>query len=876
MRAQHAEWGIIAAVAFLQGSAVVAEEASARLTDPIPAQPVAAALSAFSNQTGIQVIYWSKIADGLVSSSAPTGVSAEQALQTLLSGTGLRFEFLNRRTVTITQAAESKLAQPALQTTSSTSMREAEAPPMAPSSREVPVEQKSGFIDEIVVTARRREERLQDVPVAISALSGDELRNKRIESSTDLQNFVPSLNVSSGVNRNDTTLVIRGMGPTGGSGPGAVLGGGGSGVVAYFAEAVATGAGPGLFYDLENVQVIKGPQGTLFGKNTTGGVVLFTPRKPDGELEGYADVGVGNYGMRSVDTALNVPLLDDKLRIRFAAQAQQRDGFTTDHGVFAGRDYDNRDYWAARVSIVFRPTETFENYTILSNLSSNVHGDGYVLSAVNPAHPFAPALEPILAEQQRRGIRSTAYSVDQIDKRETYGAINTTTWMLSDAVTFKNIFSYQVQKWQNANDIDATTLVLSDLVGRQSAWHTQTGTYTEEAQLQGTAWSGDLKWTVGGYFERSKDLGVQPFRVRAAFGNFEIIQPDQTNSARSRGLYAQTTYDLGGLLDSLRGLKLTSGYRYTWDDYGYGVALYSPSQGNACFTVAGTYPASDCFFGASGDNGGESWTLGLDYQLSTDTLIYVRSGRGYVPGGFNPSIAWLPGGESLPQFRFEPQSVTDLELGVKSELTLAGMSAFVTADVFRSEFSNIQRLVSLTLPGDVQSNFTANASEARIEGFEFQGSLVPHERLKLDATYSYNRGKYTRIDPAAAPSLLGIPFAYLPKHKYSLSGAWSLPVPELVGEVKLRAAYSYQSSFFNAPAVQPLDHIGSYDLLNLSLDWNGLLGSTVDVSLYVTNATDEDYRVGQYSNYFEAGEIVSLYGEPRMYGMHLRYRFGRL
>lgn len=849
------------------------------LSEPIPAQPVAAALSAFSRQTGIQIVYWSAIADGMLSSSAPRGLSAPETLHALLSGTGLRFEFLNSRTVTIISAAEKPPARSASPTTSATSTSDeaAEATPVAETGRRgAAKEEKPGFIGEIVVTARRREEKLLDVPVAISALSGEDLRNKRIETSTDLQNFVPSLNVSSGVNRDDTTIVIRGMGPTGGSGPGAVLGGGGSGVVAYFAEAVATGAGPGLFYDLENVQVIKGPQGTLFGKNTTGGVVLFTPRKPDDQLNGYADVGFGNYGQRSVDTAVNVPLLDDTLLVRFAAHGQQRDGFTTDRGRYAGRDYDNRDYWAARVSIVFRPSETFENYTIASSLNSNGHGDGYILSAVNPDHPFGPALAPILAEQRQRGIRSTAYSVDQLDKRQTYAAINTTTWSLNDAVTFKNILSYQVQKWQNANDIDATMLVLSDLVGRQSAWHTRTGTYTEEMQLQGTTLAGDLKWTVGGYFERAKDIDVQPFLVRAAFGNFEIVQPDQTNSSRSRGLYAQTTYDLAGLYDPLRGLKLTTGYRYTWDDYGYGVALYSPSQANACFTLPATYPESDCFLGASGDSRGQSWTLGLDYELSGGTLLYVRSGRGYVPGGLNPAIAWLPGGDSLPQFRFEPQSVTDLELGVKSEISFGAMSALLTADVFRSGFINIQRLVSLTLPGGVQSNFTANASEARIEGFEFQGTLVPVESVKLDVTYSYNRGKYTRIDPAAAPSLVGIPFAYLPKHKYSISGAWTLPLSDSIGEVKLQAAYSYQSSFFNAPTVQPLDHIASYDLLNLSLDWNDLLGSPVDASVYVTNAYDEDYRVGQYSNYFEAGEIVSLYGEPRMYGMHLRYRFGGL
>lgn len=880
MRTRQRRGEILIALAALLGAASAAGEDLRKVLDPIAEQPVDAALSVFSRQTGIQVVYWSRIANGLRSCATPPGLSAEEALRRLLCASGLTFEFINPRTVTIAARAELPRVAPANdavsgpptdQTGSSTehALQSTDAQARAPA-----VEEKPRYIDEIVVTARRREEKLQDVPVAVSALAADELRNKRIETATDLQSFVPSLSVSSGVNRDDTTIVIRGMGPTGGSGPGAVLGGGGSGVVAYFAEAVATGAGPGLFYDLENVQVIKGPQGTLFGKNTTGGVILFTPRKPTEDFEGYADVGVGNHGMRSATTAFNLPLVEDKLLVRLAAQMQRRDGFTVDRGAFAGKDYDNRDYWTLRLSALWRLTDSIENYTILTALESEGNGDGYVLSAVNPGHFAASSLVPILAEQNAAGIRSSAFSVDQIDKRETYGVINTTTWSVSDTLTFKNIFSYQVRKWRNANDIDATPLVLSDLVGYGTGWHTQTGTYTEEPQIQGTSLDGDLRWTVGGYYEYGRDIDVQPFEVHAALGSFRILQPDQTNSQRSRGLYAQATYDLGNAPDALRGLKITTGYRHTWDEYAYGVALYSPSVGNACFTMAGTYPDVDCFLSAAGESGGDSWTLGFDYEIGTDTLVYVRSGRGYVPGGFNPAIAWLPGGETLPQFRFDPQTVTDIELGVKSEFPLLGGTAFVAADVFHSDFTNIQRLVSLTLPGNVQSNFTANASEAEIEGFELQGSVAPLESLRFDATYSYNRGKYTKIDPAAAPSLVGIPFAYLPKHKYSVSGAWTLPFGAAAGGVTLRASYAYQSEYFSAPNVQPLDHIAPFHLVNLSLDWNEMFGSDIDCLLFVANATDEVYRTGQYSSYVEAGEIISLYGEPRMYGAQLRYRFG--
>jgi iron complex outermembrane receptor protein len=666
------------------------------------------------------------------------------------------------------------------------------------------------------------------------------------------------------------------MGPTGGSGPGAVLAGGGGGVVAYFAEVPTNAAGPGLFYDLENVQVAKGPQGTLFGKNTTGGVILFVPRKPTNDFEGFIEASGGNYNMKSATAAINVPVVDDRLLVRLAAQVQKRDGFTVDRGpIFPGKDYDNRDYWAARLSVVWRPIESVENYTIFSAFHSNEHGDGFVLSAVNPTGPFAASLLPILAQQQAAGVRSTALSDDEIDKRYNYGIINTTRWSISDAAQFKNIFSYQVQKWRNSEDVDGTTLILDDLVApRTGGWHTQVGTYTEEPQLQGTAFHGNLKWTAGVYYEDGRNIAAQPYEVDVAEGNFVILQSNQTNSEQSRGAYIQTTYDLGAVSNGLDGLKLTTGYRYTRDNFAYGIGAHSPSLGNACLTSSGTYPQTDCFFASSGSSTGESWTVGLDYQLTTDTLLYVRSSKGYVPGGFNPSFGFTPGGVSTPQFRFAPESAVDVELGLKSEFMVWNIPAQIDADVFHSDFKDIQRLVSETLPGGVQSNFTANASKAEIDGFEFQGSIAPVKNLKVAASYSYNRGTYTKIDPAAAPSLVGIPFGYLPANKASVTTTYTLPLDAAIGELGIGASYSYQSKFFDAPAVQPLDYIAGYGLVNLNLSWNGIMRSAFDASFFISNATDRTYRVGQYSNYVSDGRITSFYGEPRMFGVDLRYRFG--
>lgn len=887
---------LIGALALRAGLALAADFSQPVPFD-IPPQPLSSALVQFADQAGVQFTAPSTSLEGLSSEGVRGKYPPAEALAKLLRRTGLGYRIVDQGTVAITDPGATASPAPGGSAGkegkkgSSGRFRVAPAAQGAPRGAASlaavgagpdrplpPSDSGRPGLQEVVVTATRRAENILSVPVAVSAFSAAELSTRHIETAVDLASYVPSFSVSSGVDRDDYIFAIRGMGPTGGSGPGAVLGGGGTGVVTYFAEVPVSGAGPGLFYDLQNVQIAKGPQGTLFGKNTTGGVVLFVPNAPKNDFGGYVDVGVGNYAMKTATAVLNVPLVRDRLLVRFAAQALKRKGFTIDRGpFFPGKDYDNRDYWAARLSVIARPTDSLENYTILSALHSDENGDGYVLSAVDPSGTFASLLLPFFAQQQAAGIRSTALSDNEIDKRYDFGVINRTTWSATERVQVKNIFSYQVQKWRNGNDIDGSPYVLDDLVApRDGAWHTQVGTYTEEPQVQGSALKGDLRYTAGAYYEDGHNIAVQPYEVDVGLGNFVIIQPDQTNSERSRGVYGQTTFRLGRLAQSLSRLSLTTGYRYTRDEYGYGISAYSPSIGSACLTSTGVYPQSSCVFNASGRSSGSSWTVGLEYHPIRRTLVYLRSGRGYVPGGFNPSLAFSPGGIDLPQFRFAPESVVDFELGVKSEFSIADMPMEVDADVFDSEFKNIQRLVSETLPGGVESNFTANASEARINGFELQTTAEPGGGFSVTAAYSYNSGKYTKVNPAAAPSLVGIPFGYLPKTKASATVGYTLPLSDPVGQVVLTAAYAYQSRYFDAPAVQPLDYISGYGLLNGRIDWKGVMGSTFDVSAFITNATNKVYRVGQYSSYSTNGWITSFYGEPRMFGIHVQYRFGAL
>jgi iron complex outermembrane receptor protein len=176
-------------------------------------------------------------------------------------------------------------------------------------------------LEEVVVTARRRDEKAQTVPISVSVLAGKELEERQVTTAQDLEKLVPSLDIGSGNSRDVDRYYIRGQGPTLFGDPG---------VVTYFAEVplAGGGAGPGFYFDLANIQVLNGPQGTLFGRNTTGGAVLFEPQRPTTDFGGWVEGNFGNYSNVELKGALNVPLVDDKLLLRVAFDRHTEDGYT--------------------------------------------------------------------------------------------------------------------------------------------------------------------------------------------------------------------------------------------------------------------------------------------------------------------------------------------------------------------------------------------------------------------------------------------------------------------------------------------------------------------------------------------------------------------
>jgi iron complex outermembrane receptor protein len=666
-------------------------------------------------------------------------------------------------------------------------------------------------IGEVIVTARRVEERLQDVPISISVLNQKQLAKNNIVSASDLVTASPSLSANTNFGSQNSSFALRGFVQENGTSPA---------VGVYFADVVAPraisnglpagdGAGPGSFFDLQSVQVLNGPQGTLFGRNTTGGAVLLVPQRPTDQFEGYVEGSIGDYAMRRLQAVINIPV-DDKLRVRLGVDRMTRDGYLRNNSGVGPSDFDDVDYVAARVSVVADITPNLENYTVGSYSRSNTHGDFGKLIGADPAAPlgpfFAEQLTPGAPNFQGSGFYDAAQNLPSPRSLLTqWQLINTTTWQASDNLTVKNIISYAQLQDNYDNPIFGTNIQSPAIaaLGIPSfplnfSWAmTQPGiptahesTFTEELRLAGHTDDHRLDWQGGVYFESVRPVGevgsiapvFESCATNAAVINFQCYDVlgflgalaggttpggfiDVTKgetSFRNIGVYAQATY---AITDQL---KITGGYRYTWDrenNYSIQTTTYTAFPPNplglthpaifpsAPFTIC-SYPnvinpdptgVGGCRRNFSGSWSAPTWLLDLDYAPSRDVLLYVNWKRGYRTGGISPNV-------TPPFEEFRAEKVDTYEIGAKTAFHAAVSGTFNIA-AFYNDFSNQQLQLGLNpLPG-APVPFTAapiNAGKSQIWGIEVNSSLRLTPDLSLDLGYTYLN---TRILQISIPTL---------------------------------------------------------------------------------------------------------------------------
>lgn len=774
----------------------------------------------------------------------------------------------------------------------------------------------------IVVTARRRAEDIQDVPVSVTAFSQDSLTSKGILNAYDLGTAVPSLGVTTAGSRSNAQYSLRGQRtnetqiltdpPVG----------------LYFAEVNqprTIGFGT-AFYDLANIQVLKGVQGTLFGRNNTGGAILVEPARPTKDFGASVTGQVGNYDLRDIEAMINVPL-GDVAAFRVAGKYRKRDGFIIDQS--NGRDYSNENYHTFRASLLLEPSDSLTNLTIFDYLNSDDHSTGVIgdfsqntgalgaYSLINAAYagafggtpntpgntiPNIPSVfgsfaglavySPVsnvagqIAAQQTIRNSSNPYRFlgtaigsggpfdyplvpgggFSYERTKNWGITNKTTLDIGGA-TLKNIFGYRTIKFDQVTDLGG---IPAPLINTNQ--YKDIEEISEELQLQGNALSDKLQYTAGlYYFVEKGDDGSTSLQFPELVTAFDPRPSSATASARlsgTRGRGTATSYAAYGAFSYALSdqFKFSAGLRYTHDKREVHPApVGAPNLTRCTFDTTGTTLtiAADCSVAASKSWNALTYDATLQWEPSDGTNAYASFRKGYRAGGFS-----LRATDNASIAPFEPETVYEYELGLKNKFNAGGGILTTSAALFYQDYRNVQvQDLSINNRGLVVT-VISNVNKQRILGGEMEANLRVGN---FDAGFNYSYVDVKVLE--TKPSLANVfPQVGLPKHQVNANLGWHFPIGSGKGDLVASGTLSFKSAqFLDDKDIGAKER--AYTLVNARLSWDEILGSNFNAALFVQNLTKTFYRVGVVGIVAETGIGASAYGAPRMYGLSLGYKF---
>jgi iron complex outermembrane recepter protein len=739
-----------------------------------------------------------------------------------------------------------------------------------------PATEEAGPTD-IIVTARRTDEKLQDVPVAVVAFGADALSERRITSEVDLQVATPGLTVRQTGSSDQLNYAIRGQSVDAFSFSSPA-------VVAYFNEVQVGGAAATSFFDLESIQVLKGPQGTLFGRNATGGAVLYSAAKPTTETGGFIKAGYGNFDNREIEGALNLGLAEG-YALRLSGKYRKRDGFQTN--LLDGSHPNSIDAKVGRLSILIAPTGSgFENVAMVQvgrfggltgavkiqnangvNGAPSTYFDPItnstkplvtntrdVYGAGGPGAGVVPGFTSIgdfLTKQKNIGFYDVYINSDQQRKGRQTLVTNTTSYELGANTTIKNIFGYNRVLSKENTDVDGSPyafLLVGGGVGPNNQGYTfGTKQWSDELQVSGEA--GALKYIVGAFYSKEETYNRIPLRVMGDLGSLYIGAYDFTVTDKSKALYAQLTY---GVTDRL---NITGGFRYTWEN----VDLTHGSDSLLNILNAGNHKRKDSK---------PSWLFGIDYKVTDDLMVYFNQRGSWRTGGFNGTSA-----ASFPDApAFKPETTYDFEFGAKFAGDIGSVRSRLNIAVYDQTIKNVQRAPYLNI-----SALAGNVNKARVSGAELDGSFDLSSWFQVGGAFTYTNARFT--DPLALVANTNFsfgPYADAPKYSGSAYARVSSQMGGNGGEVALRGEVFSQSKFYYsnlANTILPNATIKGYTLVNLRAEWNGIAGSGVNASVYVNNLTKKEYEAGGFPLGAVTGSNGTLPGSPRVYGIELGMKF---
>lgn len=765
---------------------------------------------------------------------------------------------------------------------------------------------------DIIVTARRVEENIQDVPVAVTAFNGDGLRARQIETAADLQYNVPSLSITPAVGGNSANYGLRGQRQGIGNA---------QGVVTYLAEIpVSASSTYRQTFDMASIQVLKGPQGTLFGANSNGGAVLFGPRKPTDEFEGEVRVAVGSYSLREITAVLNVPIAE-WVKLRVAGNFVRRDGYTENLntcprvfvpsallsdgtpgnmmispscGRTGAQDDDRHDSWRASLSL--SPTENLQNDFVYWGIREDNIGSSWVpfrfggpLTGVVFANPIAgllgiPTAASVLADQNARGPRKVMTD-EQSHIFNEDGISNITSLDLGD-VTIKNIYGYRSYIETQNRDQDGSILPYVQQDGYQPG---RARTHTNELQLLGSLFDDRLKFVTGAYINRTHTPGLKfiaslyqftPAQIATlqAIGAGALVFPNPV-TGRQPSVDSKTKTDALFVnidINIAEGLRFSGGYRYTWNK----VDTRAPQNlvNGVCTDVPTRNYIVDlatCTRVSEQKDNGSNYSATIQYDIVEDTMVYIATRHGFKPGGVNDVAVVDPN-----YFFYKPETITDYEIGLKSQFEIGAVKVRANIAAYTSTYKDVQRSEIVQQASGVPASTTFNAQKATIRGIEPEINIQFGHRVNLSAFYAYLDAKFDKYEvPGPGNTVIdksGTQFSAVSKHSFGATLSYKVPLPERFGELTATGNYYYRSSqtFADNNLNQPSDLIvPSYGIFNARLDWESA-DTGLTISAAVSNLFNKTYVVGG-ADYTASvvGYAINAYGPPRMFRLEAGIKF---
>lgn len=717
--------------------------------------------------------------------------------------------------------------------------------------------------DVVIITAQKRSENIQEVPVAVTALVGETLQDLGVTDVLDLNALSPSLQVKTDDNAANPKIFIRGIGlndfnPNTAS------------AVAIYSDGVYVGsplAQMGQFFDLERVEVLRGPQGTLYGRNTTGGAINLISRKPSDQLEGDAYVEYGSFNSLTAEAGVGGPIQDGVLGYRVAGTYVRNDGYTLNR--LTGNRGNDADRGSARLTLSWTPSDTFDglfqlrygrsnggsiwayNRSLLPQTVAATGPDGFCAAG---AYTSGDCTDLAGYANTSTNLYEGDYHLEGKDKVESYGASATLTWDLG-AMSLISVTGYDHADRDDVEDTDAGPTDILTARYRAEQWAA-----SQELRLQSNG-DNTFNWVLGVYLARDEldtNSYYDVFRI-ANSGDPNTDLPQGigvfgwpfTQDTDSYAVFGQADYDLTDRLTA------TVGLRYSADDKTFHYdSTYASNPGDPTFNVFPTVDASRTFDSVSG-------RLGLKYAVNDDINVYATYNRGYKSGGFFSAQTTDPA-SLLP---YDDESVDAYEVGLKSQL----FDGLVTAN-FAAFTYDYQDMQVYTLVVDPNTNLTVqnftNASNAKVSGLEAEFTSSPIDGLDLSLGASFLDATYEDFQ-SAGDDYSGNQLPNAPEVSATASGryAWSL----FGGEASAQADVSYRSKiYYDTRNVERLSD-GDRTFVNLRAGWKPD-GESWEFGVFARNVFDET-NISDIIPIEGLGFDLFSMGPPRTFGAFLRYDY---